>query len=337
MKRLRIGLNGFGRIGRAITRIALTNDSFDIALINTRKTQPEMMAYLLSYDSVYRAFHQRARAEGSSLVVGAQTIPTVQNATIETIPWDEHGVDIVIDATGAYTTHEDLHKHLNGTVKKVLLTAPSKDDVIPHIVLGVNDREFDFANHAIISNCSCTTNCASPLLKVLHDNFRVVKGELTTIHAMTLTQSLLDDTGKSFDRARAASQNIIPTTSGASKAVVKTIPSLKGKIEVMSVRVPVPTVSMCDATVIVERSTDPDTVSAAFKIAADTHMSGVLQYQTDTLVSSDYIGNIHSCIYDANYTKVIDGNMVKVIAWYDNEWGYACRLVDLVQRVGHFI
>ncbi len=337
MKRLRVGLNGFGRIGRALTRIALDEDLFDIAVINTRKTQAEMMAYLLRYDSVYRTFAHEVRAENGMLKVNTHSIPTVQNATIDTIPWDEHEVDIVVDATGAYMTHEDLHKHLKGAVKKVLLTAPSKDDVIPHVVLGVNDREFDFANHAIISNCSCTTNCAAPLLKVLNDSFRIVKGELTTIHAMTLTQSLLDDTGKSFDRARAASQNIIPTTSGASKAVVKTIPSLKGKIEVMSVRVPVPTVSMCDATVVVERSTDVDAVLSAFKIAADTQMSGILQYQTETLVSSDYIGNTHSCIFDANYTKVIDGNMIKVVSWYDNEWGYACRIADLVQRVGHFI
>lgn len=337
MKRLRVGLNGFGRIGRALTRIALDEDLFDIAVINTRKTQAEMMAYLLRYDSVYRTFAHEVHAENGMLKVNTHSIPTVQNATIDTIPWDEHEVDIVVDATGAYMTHEDLHKHLKGTVKKVLLTAPSKDDVIPHVVLGVNDREFDFANHAIISNCSCTTNCAAPLFKVLNDSFRIVKGELTTIHAMTLTQSLLDDTGKSFDRARAASQNIIPTTSGASKAVVKTIPSLKGKIEVMSVRVPVPTVSMCDATVVVERSTDVDAVLSAFKIAADTQMSGILQYQTETLVSSDYIGNTHSCIFDANYTKVIDGNMIKVVSWYDNEWGYACRIADLVQRVGHFI
>lgn len=337
MKRLRVGLNGFGRIGRALARIALDEDLFDIAVINTRKTQAEMMAYLLRYDSVYRTFAHEVRAENGMLKVNTHSIPTVQNATIDTIPWDEHEVDIVVDATGAYMTHEDLHKHLKGTVKKVLLTAPSKDDVIPHVVLGVNDREFDFANHAIISNCSCTTNCAAPLLKVLNDSFRIVKGELTTIHALTLTQSLLDDTGKSFDRARAASQNIIPTTSGASKAVVKTIPSLKGKIEVMSVRVPVPTVSMCDATVVVERSTDVDAVLSAFKIAADTHMSGILQYQTETLVSSDYIGNTHSCIFDANYTKVIEGNMIKVVSWYDNEWGYACRIADLVQRVGHFI
>lgn len=337
MKRLRVGLNGFGRIGRALTRIALTDDLFDIALINTRKTQAEMMAYLLRYDSVYRTFAHDVHAEGNVLKTNTQSIPTVQNATIETIPWDDRGVDVVVDATGAYMTHEDLHKHLKGSVKKVLLTAPSKDDVIPHVVLGVNDREFDFANHSIISNCSCTTNCASPLLKVLHDNFRVVKGEITTIHAMTLTQSLLDDTGKSFDRARAASQNIIPTTSGASKAVVKTIPALKGRLEVMSVRVPVPTVSMCDATVVVERSTDIDAVSAAFKIAADTQMKGILYHQHETLVSSDYIGSPYSCIYDANYTKVIDGNMIKVVAWYDNEWGYACRIADLVQRVGHFI
>ncbi len=337
MKRVRVGLNGFGRIGRAFARIALTNDLFDIVVINTRKTQASTMSYLLKYDTVYRTFDQEVGVNGDSLVVGGKTIPTVHCADIESIPWSKYDVDVVIDATGAYVTHEDLHKHLGSSVKKVILTSPSKDDIIPHVVLGVNDMEFDFKNHSIISNCSCTTNCASPLFKVLHDSLSVIKGELTTIHAVTLTQSLLDDAGKSFDRGRAAFQNIIPTTSGAAKAVVKTIPSLKNKLEVMSVRVPVPTVSMCDATVLVEKSTTVEEVNHAFKVASETSMKDVLHYATETLVSSDYIGSPYSCIFDSNYTKVIDGNMVKVIAWYDNEWGYACRLSDLVIRLGHFV
>lgn len=337
MKRIRVGLNGFGRIGRAFTRIALTNDLFDIAVINTRKTPVSMMSYLLKYDTVYRTFDQDVKANGDSLVVGSKTIPTVHSADIESIPWSKFDVDVVIDATGAFKTHEELHKHLSGSVKKVILTSPSKDDIIPHVVLGVNDMEFDFKNHSVISNCSCTTNCASPLFKVLHDSLSVVKGELTTIHAVTLTQSLLDDAGKTFDRSRAAFGNIIPTTSGAAKAVAKTIPSLKNKLEVMSVRVPVPTVSMCDTTVLVEKSTTIEEVNHAFKVASETSMKGVLHFATETLVSSDYIGSPFSCIFDSNYTKVIDGNMVKVIAWYDNEWGYACRLSDLVQRLSHFV
>lgn len=337
MKRIRVGLNGFGRIGRAFTRIALTNDLFDIAVINTRKTEASMMAYLLQYDTVYRTFNHKVEVNGDSLVIGNKTVPTVKNAEVGTIPWNDYDVDVVIDATGAFKTHEELHKHLNGSVKKVILTAPSKDDIIPHVVLGVNDMEFDFQNQNVISNCSCTTNCASPLFKVLNDTFTILKGELTTIHAVTLTQSVLDDAGKTFDRGRAAFQNIIPTTSGASKAVVKTIPSLKGKIEISSIRVPVPTVSMCDTTVLVGKTTTVEEVNHAFKVASETSMNGVLHYATETLVSSDYIGSPYSCIFDSNYTKVIDGNMVKVVGWYDNEWGYACRLSDLVVRLGHFI
>ena len=337
MKRIRVGLNGFGRIGRAFTRIALTNDLFDIAVINTRKTPATMMSYLLKYDTVYRTFDQDVKVNGDSLVVGSKSIPIVHSADIESIPWSKYDVDVVVDATGAFKTHEELHKHLGSSVKKVILTSPSKDDIIPHVVLGVNDMDFDFKNHSVISNCSCTTNCASPLFKVLHDSLSVIKGELTTIHAVTLTQSLLDDAGKTFDRSRAAFGNIIPTTSGAAKAVAKTIPSLKNKLEVMAVRVPVPTVSMCDATVLVEKSTTIEEVNHAFKVASETSMKGVLHYATETLVSSDYIGSPYSCIFDSNYTKVIDGNMVKVIAWYDNEWGYACRLSDLVERLGHFV
>jgi len=336
-QRIRVGLNGFGRIGRAFTRIALTNDLFDIAIINTRKTPATMMAYLLKYDTVYRTYDQEVSTNGESLVVGGKTIPVVHSADVESIPWDKYEVDVVVDATGAFETHEELHKHLKGSVKKVVLSAPSKDEIIPHVVLGVNDMEFDFKNQHVISNCSCTTNCASPLFKVLNDSFTILKGELTTIHAVTLTQSLLDDAGKSFDRGRAAFQNIIPTTSGAAKAVVKTIPSLKNKLEVMSIRVPVPTVSLCDTTVVVDRSTTVDEANHVFKIASETHMKDVMHFATEKLVSSDYIGSPYSCIFDSNYTKVIDGNMIKVLGWYDNEWGYACRLSDLVVRLGHFI
>lgn len=337
MKRIRVGLNGFGRIGRAFTRIALTEDRFDVVVINTRKTETAMMAYLLQYDTVYRNFHKKVEVQSDSLVIENKTIETVRNAEIESIPWEKYNVDVVVDATGAFMKEEELSKHLRGSVKKVILTAPSKDDTTPHVVLGVNDDGIDFKNQHVISNCSCTTNCASPLFKVLNDSFTILKGELTTIHAATLTQSLLDDTGKSFDRSRAAFQNIIPSTSGAAKAVAKTIPSLKGKIDVSSIRVPVPVVSLCDVSVLVNKTTTPEEVNNAFKIASQTSMKGILQYQTETLVSSDYIGNTHSCIFDSNYTKVVDGNLVKVFGWYDNEWGYTSRLIDLVDRLSHFV
>ena len=337
MKRLKIGLNGFGRIGRAFTRIALDRDAFDIVVVNTRKTPNNMMSYLLQYDSVYKKYGKTIKEEQNGFSVDGKLIPTTLSATPEEAPWDKYEVDVVVDATGAFNTTEELKKHIKGSVKKVVLTAPSKDDDTPHVVLGVNDNNFDFASCDIISNCSCTTNSASPLFKVLHDNFKVISGMLTTIHAVTLTQSMLDDTGKSFDRSRAAMLNIIPSTSGAAKAVVKTIPELKGKLEVGSIRVPVPTGSLSDVSVVLEKSTTKEEVNELFKQAAEGPMKGIVEYQTETLVSSDYIGNSHSCIFDANYTKVVNGNMVKVMGWYDNEWGYSTRLVDLVEKLSNFV
>lgn len=337
MKKIKVGLNGFGRIGRALTRIATTRGTFEIAVINTRKSTNEMMAYLLQYDSVYRTFEKQVTAESDGITIAGIKIPTILNDSPENIPWDKYGVDVVVDATGAFTKTEDLQKHLKGSAKKVLLTSPGKDDTMAHIVLGVNDADIDMNAISVLSNASCTTNCASPMFKVLHDNFGVLSGMLTTIHAATQTQSLLDDAGKSFDRSRAAFQNIIPSTSGAAKAVVKTIPSLKGKLEVMSIRVPVPTGSFSDVVAFVEKPTTPEEVNAAFKKASEGSMKGIMQYQTATLVSSDYIGNPHSCIFDANYTKVIGGHMVKAMGWYDNEWGYSSRLADLVEKVSDYI
>lgn len=337
MKRLKVGLNGFGRIGRAFTRIALKRNNFDIVAINTRKTPNSMLSYLLQYDSVYRKFDMNVKIEDNGLTINGTKINTTLAATPEEIPWDKYGVDVVIDATGAFTKKEELVKHLKGNAKKVILTSPAKDDIIPHVVLGVNDRDIDWQNETVISNASCTTNCAAPLFKVLNDNFKIISGFLTTIHAITLTQSMLDDTGKTFDRSRSAIANIIPSTSGAAKAVVKTIPELKGKIEVGSIRVPVPTVSFTDISVLVEKPTSVDEVNNAFKKACETDMRSIMQYQTQTLVSSDYIGSPYSCIFDANYTKVINNNMLKVYGWYDNEWGYSCRLVDLVEKIANYI
>ena len=335
MKRLKVGLNGFGRIGRAFTRIALDRNSFDIAVVNTRKTPNNMMSYLLQYDSVYRKFDKTVKEEPNGFSVDGNLIPTTLADAPENIPWEKYGVDIVVDATGAFFKTDELQKHIKGSVKKVILTAPAKDDM-EHVVLGVNDNAVDWNACNVISNCSCTTNSASPLFKVLHDHFKVVKGFLTTVHAVTLTQSMLDDTGKSFDRSRSAYQNIIPSTSGAAKAVVKTIPELKGKLEVGSIRVPVPVVSLSDISVQLERNTTVEEINAAFKEAAEGPMKGIVRYETETLVSSDYIGDPHSSIFDANYTKVIEGNMVKVMGWYDNEWGFSTRLVDMVDKFANY-
>ena len=336
MKRIKVGINGFGRIGRAFTRIALLRDTFDIVQINTRKTANEMLAYVLQHDSVYRKFGQQVNATEQGIEVNGKLIKTSQTDDPTTIPWGENGVDMVVDATGAFTTTEDLSKHLTNSVKKVILTAPAKDDMT-HVVLGVNDDKIDWTNEKVISNASCTTNCASPMFKILNDSFTVISGTLTTVHAMTMTQAMLDDTGKSFDRARSAIQNIIPSTSGAAKAVVKTIPELKGKIEVGSIRVPVPTCSLSDISVLVEKQTSIEEVNQMFKQAAENSMKGILSYTEETLVSSDYIGSPYSCTFDSNYTKVINGNFVKIYGWYDNEWGYSARLVDLVEKVSDFV
>lgn len=337
MKRIKVGLNGFGRIGRAFTRIATLRDTFEIVHINTRKTSNKMLAYVLKYDSVYRTFNKDVKEVENGIEVNGKLIATSQTDDPETIPWGEHGVDVVVDATGAFTKKGDLAKHIKDSVRKVILTAPSKDDETTHIVLGVNDTAVDYANDHVLSNASCTTNCASPMFKVLHDNLKVISGALTTVHAVTMTQAMLDDTGKSFDRSRSAMQNIIPSTSGAAKAVVKTIPGLTGVIEVGSIRVPVPTGSLSDISVVVEKPTSVEEVNAIFKQAAEGPMKDILKYETETLVSSDYIGSPYSCTFDSNYTKVINGNFVKVYGWYDNEWGYSSRLVDLVEKVSDYV
>jgi glyceraldehyde 3-phosphate dehydrogenase len=333
MKRLKVGLNGFGRIGRAFTRIALNRNEFDIKLINTRRTEPEMLAYLLKHDSVYRTFSQEVCAEGSNLLINGSPIATSMEANPEAIDWEKHGVEVVVDATGAFTQREDLSKHLGATVKRVILTAPSKDESIPHLVLGVNDEAINWEKEMIISNASCTTNCASPMLKVLVKNFGVASGMLTTIHAMTMTQSMLDDANKKPDRSRSAIANIVPSTSGAAKAIVKTLPELEGKLAVGAVRVPVPTGSLTDLTINLETTATAEEVNMAFKQAASTNLKRILAYENEILVSSDFIGSPYSCIFDANYTKVINNTLLKVMGWYDNEWGYSTRLVDLIARL----
>jgi len=337
MKRIKVGLNGFGRIGRAFTRIALDRNTFDIVAINTRKTKPDMLAYLLQHDSVYRKFAKAVEAVEDGISVDGKLIPTSLISEPSEIPWEQYGVDVVVDASGAFTKKEDLVKHMRGSVKKVLLTAPAKDDIIPHVVLGVNEGMIDWKNESVISNASCTTNCVSPLLKVLHDHFKIVSAFLTTTHAVTQTQSMLDDSGKSVERSRAAFQNIIPSTSGAAKAVVKTIPDLKGKIEIGAIRVPVPTVSLSDVSALVEKQTTVEEVNETFKQIAQNEMKGILGFTSEMLVSSDYIGSSYSCIFDANYTKVINGTLVKLFGWYDNEWGYSTRMVDLVEKISEFI
>lgn len=296
-----------------------------------------MIAYLLQYDSVYRRFENRVEEQTDGISVNGKKITTLLNDKPENIPWDKYGVDVVVDATGAFTKKADLDKHLKGTVKKVILTAPAKDEETPYVILGVNDADFDFKNSTVVSMASCTTNCAAPMFKIIEDNFKVVSGFLTTVHAPTMSQSLLDDAGKKEDRSRAAFINIVPSTTGAAKAVAKVIPALSGKVDGMSLRVPVATGSITDISAVVEKETTIEEVNGLFKQASQSSMKNYLAYENKILVSSDYIGSTYSCVFDANYTKVIGGNLVKVFGWYDNEWAYSTRLVELVDKIAQFI
>ncbi|MBI5127355.1 type I glyceraldehyde-3-phosphate dehydrogenase [Candidatus Roizmanbacteria bacterium] len=337
MKKIKVGLNGFGRIGRAFTRIALSRNNFNIVAINTRKTPTSMMAYLLQHDSVYRRFSKEVKDVIDGIDVDGKKIPTLLNDKPENIPWEKYGVDVVVDATGAFPKKPDLEKHLRGSVKKVILSAPAKDEETPHLALGINDDVFDFKNNHVISMCSCTTNCAAPMFKVINDNFKVVSGFLTTVHAVTISQSMLDDANKNEARSRSAFTNIVPSTTGAAKAVAKVIPDLKGKVDGMALRVPVATGSITDISAIVEKSTSAEEVNRKFREASQSTMKGILGYEDKVLVSSDFITSSYSCVFDANYTKVVNGTLIKVFGWYDNEWGYSTRLVDLVERLSDYV
>ena len=329
MSKLKVGINGFGRIGRAFTRISSDNPAFEIVHINTRKTPNETLAYLMKYDSVYRTFGKTVKATKDGIEIDGKFIKTSLSDDPSQIPWCDSKVDIVVDATGAFTKKAQLKNHLRDGVKKVILSAPAKDDETFHIVLGVNELD---KTQDVISNASCTTNCAAPIFKVLNDNFKIVRGYLTTTHAYTISQSLLDDAAKSPDRGRAAALNIIPSTTGAAKAVGKVIPDLKGKMDGISLRVPVPTGSFVDITAVVEKPTTIEEINSTFRDAQTGQMKGILGYTDDVIVSSDIIGSTYSSIFDPNYTNVLDKTFVKVFAWYDNEWGYSCRLVDLVEK-----
>lgn len=332
MSQLKVGINGFGRIGRAVTRIAELGKRFEITHINTRKTPNEMLAYLLRRDSVYRTFEKPVKAVEGGIEVDGRKITTSQCPEPSDIPWEASGVDIVMDATGAFTKKEQLIQHIKGSVKHVILTAPAKDKETTHVVLGVNDAEINFNEEQVVSNASCTTNCAAPLFKVLQKEYGVTRGYLTTAHAYTQTQSLLDDSGKTEERSRAAALNIIPSTTGAARAVGEVIPELKGKMDGIALRVPVPTGSFVDITAILDKPTTIEELNSMFKKYSEGEMKGILGYAEDIIVSSDIIGSSYSSVFDPNYTNVLDGTFVKIFGWYDNEWGYSSRLVDLVEK-----
>jgi glyceraldehyde 3-phosphate dehydrogenase len=325
---VKVGINGFGRIGRNLFRAALDHQGIDIVAVNDI-TDPKTLAHLLKYDSVFGIFAAEVGHADDCIIVNGKSIRVFKTKDPAELDWSSLGAEIVVESTGLFTKAEDAKKHLKGTVKKVIITAPAKGEDIT-IVLGVNEHTYDPAKHHIISNASCTTNCLAPAAKVLHDNFKILKGSMTTIHAYTNDQRILDLPHKDLRRARAAALSMIPTTTGAAKAIGLVIPDLKGKLDGYAMRVPTPDVSVVDLVVLVEKPTSTEGVNAALKSAAEGPMKGILQFVEEELVSKDFTGNPHSSMVDAGFTKVIDGNLVKVVAWYDNEWGYSCRVRDLI-------
>ncbi|MFA5908758.1 MAG: type I glyceraldehyde-3-phosphate dehydrogenase [Vicinamibacterales bacterium] len=328
---IKVGINGFGRIGRNIMRAALAHHDVDIVAVNDI-TDAATLAHLLKYDSVLGNLTVPVSATGDSIQVGSDKFKVLASKDPGALPWKDLGVDIVFECTGKFTKRDDAAKHLAAGARKVVVTAPATNPDIT-VVLGVNDHEYDGAKHHIISNASCTTNCLAPLAKVLHESFGIQKGWMTTVHAYTNDQNLLDLPHKDLRRARAAALSIIPTTTGAAKAVAEVIPALKGRLDGIAMRVPTPNVSVVDLVVILETKTTAEAVNAALKAASDGPMKGIMQYVTDPLVSIDFRGNPHSSIIDAAYTKIMDGDFVKVMAWYDNEWGYSNRCVDLLKKL----
>jgi glyceraldehyde 3-phosphate dehydrogenase len=328
---VKVGINGFGRIGRNLFRAALNDPGIDIVAVNDI-TDPKTLAHLLKYDSIFGIFAAEVGFGADSLTVNGKSIRVFKTKDPAELDWSSLGVEVVVESTGLFTKAEDAKKHLKGTVKKVIISAPAKGEDIT-IVLGVNEQAYDPAKHNVISNASCTTNCLAPPAKVLNDNFKILKGSMTTIHAYTNDQRILDLPHKDLRRARAAALSMIPTTTGAAKAIGLVIPDLKGKLDGYAMRVPTPDVSVVDLVALVEKPTTTEAVNAALKSAAEGPMKGILQFVEEELVSKDFTGNPHSSMVDAGFTKVIDGNLVKVVAWYDNEWGYSCRVRDLIDFV----
>ena len=329
----KIGINGFGRIGRLALRAVnqYRKDELEIAAINDL-TDTKTNAHLLKWDSTYGPYPGKIETTEDSIIVDGKEIKVLSERDPGNIPWQDYGVDIVIESTGLFTDATKAAAHLKGGVKKVLISAPARNEDIT-IVPGVNEDQYDPAKHNIISNASCTTNCIAPVVKILHQNFGISKGLMTTIHAYTNDQRLLDMFHKDLRRARAAAMNIVPTTTGAARAVTQVIPELKGRIHGLAFRIPVPTVSIVDFVADLDKEVTVEQVNQAFQAAAEGALSGILEYCQDELVSLDFKGNPASSIVDAPSTMVIGGNMVKVLAWYDNEWGYSCRLADLAAYV----
>ena len=328
---VKVGINGFGRIGRNIMRAALGDPNIEFVAVNDL-TSAHTLAHLLKYDSVLGNLHARVEAKDDIISVDGRSFKVLSMRDPAQLPWKDMGVDVVFESTGLFTNRPDASKHITAGAKKVIITAPAKGPDIM-VVLGVNDEQYDASKHQIISNASCTTNCLAPLAKVLHQTFGVKKGWMTTIHSYTNDQQLLDLPHKDLRRARAAALSMIPTTTGAAAAVGEVLPELKGRLDGMSMRVPTPNVSCVDLAAILSRPVTPEEVNAAFQKAAGGPLKGILACSSEELVSIDFKGNPHSSIIDLPYTKVMDGDFVKVLSWYDNEWGYSNRCVDLLRKL----
>ena len=325
---IKVGINGFGRIGRNVVRAALDRPDIEFLAANDL-TDTKTLAHLLKYDSILGPLHTEVKTDGDTITVCGRKIKIFATKDPAELDWNSLGVQIVIESTGKFTEAKDAAKHLRGSVKKVIITAPAKNEDIT-LVLGVNDDMYNPAKHNIISNASCTTNCLAPVVKVLHEEFGITKGSMTTIHSYTNDQNVLDFPHKDLRRARAAALNMIPTTTGAAKAIGLVMPELKGKLDGYSMRVPTPDVSAVDLVAVTAKNTSTEEVNKALRDAAEGEMKGILAYTEDPVVSSDMLHNPASSIVDAQMTKVLDGNLVKVLAWYDNEWGYSMRVVDLI-------
>jgi len=326
---IKVAINGFGRIGRNIVRAALDNPNLEFVAVNDL-TDTKTLAHLLKYDSVLGPISQTVKAEEDSISIDGKKIKVFAQKDPALLDWSSLGAQIVVESTGKFTDAKAAAAHLKGTVKKVIISAPAKNEDIT-IVLGVNEGMYDAAKHHIISNASCTTNCLAPLVKVIHQKFGILKGSMTTIHSYTNDQNVLDFPHKDLRRARAAAINMIPTTTGAAKAIGLVMPELKGKLDGYAMRVPTPNVSVVDLVALLAQNTTAEEVNAALKAAAEGELKGILAYTEDPVVSTDMMHNPNSSIVDAQMTKVLDGNLLKAVAWYDNEWGYSMRVVDLIE------
>ncbi|MGH3650751.1 MAG: type I glyceraldehyde-3-phosphate dehydrogenase [Acidimicrobiia bacterium] len=333
----RVSINGFGRIGRTVFRIIASRPDSDIEVVAINDlSDDDILAYLLEYDSVMGRFDQEVTVTDGVMTVGDHEIKMLVERDPARLPWEELEVDVVVEATGVFRDRASLQKHIDAGAKRVILTVPAEDEIDETIVLGVNDQELG-PDDVIVSNASCTTNSLAPLAKVLDDSFGIKKGVMTTVHAYTNDQRLADVPHKDLRRSRAATENIIPTTTGAAKAVGQVLPNLEGKLDGMAMRVPVPDGSTVDLVVELERDVTVEEVNAAVKAAAEGDLVGIMEYTEDAIVSTDIIGNPHSSIFDASGTQVLGGNLVKVMSWYDNEWGYSNRVVDLIERLAEVI